>query len=351
MAIASLVPDMIEDARVLREEFVPREVVHREGEVTHLSSVLEPVTRGEPASPAIITGPSGAGKTCVARYTVEQLREQHLDVASQYVNCWQNYSRFRVLYRILEGVGTTVDIHRQSTPHDELLERLRRYDGPPCVLVLDEADQLEATNVLYDLHALPTVSLVLVANSEAELFASADDRLTSRLQGSERIRFDRYHLDELVAILDARARRGLAEGAVTTAQLRTIADAAAGDARVAISILRSAARHAQRDDAEAITDEVLDAAIPAGRSAVHQRNLDALTPHQRTLYDVIASAGRVDPSTVYETYRERVDEPKTDRTVRNYLQKMVRYDLVVAEGTSRDRMYRVADPGHSSDGE
>ncbi|WP_136717972.1 Cdc6/Cdc18 family protein [Halorientalis salina] len=335
---------MIVDARVLREGFVPSELEHRDGEVDHLSGVLEPVTRGEPAGPAIITGPSGAGKTCVARYTVEQLREQHLDVASQYVNCWQNYSRFRTLYRVLEGLGKTVDIHRRSTPHDELLERLREYEGPPCVVVLDEADQLETPDALYDLHSLDGFSLVLIANREADLFAGADDRLASRLQGSERIQFDRYGLDELTAILRARARRGLAADAVTTDQLRTVADAAAGDARVAISILRSAARHAERAETGRITDAILDAAVPAGRSAVHRKNIETLTPHQRALYDVIAEAGTIDPSSLYTAYRDAVDDPKTDRTVRNYLSKMVQYDLVEAEGASSDRTYRVVDP-------
>ena len=335
---------MIEDARVLREEFVPHEVEHRDGEVTHLSGLLEPVTRGEPADTAVLTGPSGVGKTCIARYTVGQLREQHLDVRSQYVNCWQNYSRFRTLYRILEGLGKTVDIHRQSTPHDELLERLRAYDGPPCVVVLDEVDQLEDLDALYDLHSLPAFSLVLIANREAELFARADERLTSRLRGSESIRFDRYGIEELTSILEARARWGLAEGAVTTEQVRAIADEAAGDARVGISILRSAARKADRADRETVTDGLLDEAIPAGRSAVHRTNLETLTPHQRTLYDVIDDVDRIEPGPLYEAYRERVEEPKTDRTVRNYLAKMVQYDLLVAEGTSRDRVYRVADP-------
>ena len=335
---------MIEDARVLREGFVPSEVEHRDGEVTHLSGLLEPVTRGEPADTAVITGPSGVGKTCIARYTVGRLREGHLDVRSQYVNCWQNYSRFRTLYRILEGLGKTVDIHRQSTPHDELLERLREYDGPPCVVVLDEVDQLERLDALYDLHSLPAFSLVLIANREAELFARADERLTSRLRGSESIRFDRYGLDELTSILEARARWGLAADAVATDQIRAIADAAAGDARVGISILRNAARKADRADRETITDELVDGAIPAGRSDVHRKNLDTLTPHQRTLYEVVDEAEVIEPGPLYERYRERVDDPKTDRTVRNYLSKMVQYDLLVAEGTSRDRVYRVADP-------
>jgi Cdc6-like AAA superfamily ATPase len=335
---------MIADARVLREAFVPREVEHREGEVTHLSGVLEPITRGELADTAILTGPSGAGKTCIARYTVQRLREQHLDVEAQYVNCWQNYSRFRALYRVLEGLGRTVDIHRQSTPHDELLERLADYDGPPCVVVLDEADQLDDAGVLYDLHSLSQFSLVLIANREESLFARVDDRLTSRLQGSERIRFDRYSLDELTAILAARADRGLADGVVSTDQLRTVADAAAGDARLGISILRSAARRAARDDADTITDECITEAIPAGRSAVHRKNLDTLTPHQRTLYEILEERDAVEPADLYAAYRERVDDPKTDRTVRNYLSKMEQYDLIRADGTSSDRVYRVVDP-------
>ena len=44
---------MIYDAYVLRAGFVPREVEHRDVEVNHLSSVLEPITNGEPADTAI----------------------------------------------------------------------------------------------------------------------------------------------------------------------------------------------------------------------------------------------------------------------------------------------------------
>ena len=142
---------MIRDARVLDPEFVPGEVVHRDSEVNALSNALDPVTTGEPAETAFLFGPSGTGKTCLARYTVEQLREAVIDIRTQYVNCWQNYSRYRVLYRILEGLDRTIDIHRQSTPTDVLLERVQDYDGPPYVVVLDEVDQLEENGVLNDL--------------------------------------------------------------------------------------------------------------------------------------------------------------------------------------------------------
>jgi Cdc6-like AAA superfamily ATPase len=125
---------------------------------------------------------------------------------------------------------------------------LRAYDGPPCVVILDEADQLDDRSVLYDLYALSGISMLLIANDTDAVLAGADERLTSRLRGREHVRFDRYGVAELTAILAARARWGLEAGAIDRAELETIADAAAGDARVAISILRSAARRATREE-------------------------------------------------------------------------------------------------------
>ncbi|MFC4552017.1 MULTISPECIES: Cdc6/Cdc18 family protein [Halorussus] len=330
---------MITDARVLRAGFVPREVEHRDAEVTHLTEILAPLTDGDPAATTLLLGPSGVGKTCLAKYTAEQLRQEVLDVEYQYVNCWQNFSEFRALYRILEGLGKTVDVHRQSTPRDELFERLRRYDGPPCVVILDEADQLDDKRLLYHLHELPQFSMLLVANREKELFANADERLTSRLTGCERVRFDRYGPDELVSIMEARVEAGLESGVVDRDQLATIADAAAGDARVALSILRTAARQAHRNYESRITDEIVESAMPRARAERHRKDVDTLTPHQRTLYEIVEERGEISPSELYEEYRSRTDDPKTDRTVRNYLSKMDQYDVIRAEGTSRNRTY------------
>jgi Cdc6-like AAA superfamily ATPase len=331
---------MITDARVLRTGFVPREVEHRDAEVTHLTEILSPLTDGNPADTTLMLGPSGVGKTCLAKYTAEQLRQEVLDVDYQYVNCWQNFSEFRALYRILDGFGKTIDIHRQSTPRDELYERLRQHEGPPCVVILDEADQLEDKTLLYHLHELPQFSMLLVANREEDLFASVDERLMSRLTGRERVRFDRYTTQELVAILDARVKAGLEDGVINRDQLATIADAAGGDARVALSILRTAARQAHRNYEPEITHEIVDASIPEARAERHKTDLDTLKPHQRTLYEIIEEHGEISPSELYDEYEDRMDAPKTDRTVRNYLSKMDQYDIIEAVGTSRDRRYR-----------
>jgi len=331
---------MIQDARFLRAEFVPSEVVHRDAEVNYLSSVLEPLTRGKPADTALLTGPTGSGKTCIAKFTVNELRQENLDVESVYVNCWEDHTRFKALYRILNEIERTVDIHRQSTPRDVLLERLREHNEPPCVVIFDEVDQLEDKGILYDLNRLPQYSLILIVNREEELFAGIDDRLASRLHGSERIRFDRYTIDQLVDILQERAKHALIPNTIGESELALIADAASGDARVAITTLRIAARHAEQERVERITANIIEDAVPEARQELQQKNIEALTPHQRTVYDVIEDHGEITPGDLYQEYRERVNDPKADRTIRNYLNKLEQYNLITAEGSTQDRIYR-----------
>lgn len=69
----------------------------------------------------------------------------------QYVNCWEDHSRFKTLYRLLDGIDNTVDVHRQSTPKDVLLERHRNSGDTPYVVILDEVDQLEDTKLVQEI--------------------------------------------------------------------------------------------------------------------------------------------------------------------------------------------------------
>lgn len=332
---------MITNARVLQPEFIPSEVKHRAPEVSHLSDTLRPIVDGEGhPRPSLLYGPSGVGKTCIASYTVTQLREEIVDLDYQYVNCWEDYSRFKTLYRILDGINETLDIHRQSTPRDELLERLHEYDGSHYVVILDEVDQLQDKSLLYDLYRMPDLTMILIANREEDVFSVLDDRLNSRLQSCARIRFSRYELPELVAILKDRVQWGLEPDVIDRDELETIADYAAGDAHVAIGILRNATQIAVQNDQERITSEVIRKAVPEAKTELKQKTTDKLTDHQQALYEIITDAEQIGGGKLYDRYREQVEDPKTRRTMRNYVAKLEQYNLVEADGQTKGRVYR-----------
>jgi len=159
---------------------------------------------------------------------------------------------------------------------------------------------------------------------------------------------DKYHDEQVYDILSARAKWGLDEDVITDDQLYRIADAAAGDARLAIGILRTAASKADRENCDRITDDILLNAAEDARAQIKQKSLDSLTPHQRIVYEIVREHGPLGPSEIHDRYTEEVDDPRTKRTVRTYLSKMGQYNLLEAEGTSRDREYSLVDSAAAS---
>ncbi len=337
MSLGVDVPRVIQDARVLQDEHLPREIVHRHEEMSRLATALQPVVEGDRPQHALLTGPSGAGKTCIARATLDRLQEQVLDVHTAHVDCWLHPSDFRILYKLLENLGTTYDIHR-STPHDELLERLGDIDKP-YLIVLDEADQIDDPDLLRRLYGIPGVTMILVTNHERDLFSPLDERLQSRLRSSDTIEFDGYSHGELVSILTDRADWGLTDRAITETQLDHLAEAAAGNARDAISMLRSAARHAEQAGRDQIRTGDIETAIPAARAELRQKSLDRLTHDQLAVYEVLRDGDELMPKAITARYEQRVDDPKSQRTVRKYLRKLEQYNLIESAGHGPSKVY------------
>jgi Cdc6-like AAA superfamily ATPase len=180
----------------------------------------------------------------------------------------------------------------------------------------------------------------MIANKETALY-DFDDRIRSSLEGTQEIRFPHYEDDELVDILKDRRKWGLRDESVSNDALRRIAIRASGDARVALNALRIAAEEAETDDMEKISTELVDKALPKAEKQNKSKSLDNLNGHQRVLYDIVEEEGEIKPSELYEKYRDEVDNPKVDRTLRKYLKKMDHYKLIESEGEGRWRTYRI----------
>lgn len=330
---------MIVDKTVLEADSQPQEILHRHEQINYLSDILEPVADGDRVDGALIYGPTGTGKTATSKFLCERLEQQTGEILTQHIDCWSNSNRTAILHRLLEGISRTLPGINRTTPTDELSQELRERLECPYVVILDEADQIEDQAIFYELYQNPLVTMLLIANDDEEFFAPLEQRVDSRLITIPRIHFRKYSDSELVSILEARADAALEPDSIRRDELAVIADAAAGDARVAIGVLRNAAEQASREGLDRITGEVILSVLEIAQQEVRRETMSSLNTHQRALLEILVDSGTLQMGELYPKYCEAVDDPKTDRTVRNYLRKMRHYNLVEIEGKKSQTKY------------
>jgi Cdc6-like AAA superfamily ATPase len=335
---------MITDARALRTEFVPRDLHHRDGHIDHLSSVLTPVSLTDSGEHVCIYGPSGAGKTTLAKYVLEELEAEVLDVRWGYVNCIAESSKQAVLSQLVRDAGLGKDLRRSGTPTGAFLDRIREYDGQ-VVTILDEVDVLTEPRLIVSLTDLPGVSVITICIDEDQWLSAADDRIRSRFRGADTITLERYAFDELRDIITYRVDHGLVSSRVADSGVDRIADEAAGNARVAIALLRRAAKHVEETGTSQLTPAVVDAVVEDARGDVRDKHLRPLGTHHRALYSIVEEAGAdgIAAGELHDRYETRVREPKSKRMRRQYLQSLQRYELIASEGSGRWTTYTILD--------
>lgn len=334
---------IIKDARVFTEHFIPRLISHREQQLQAVRDSLKPVLNKQPPRNTFFYGDTGTGKTSIARYVAEELSSYSSSILKSYINCWMYPSKFKILYTILQDIGNVLTVHRKGTPTDELFDILRKKASEQfCVIILDEADKMEDESVLYDLMGVENLGLILISNSETA-FYQADSRVRSRLAAAENIEFPIYKPHELEDILANRAEWGLIPGVVKKAQLKTIAGLAHGDARIALNILRIAAEDAERSGDETISNASIEHALPRIVKKDTTAMLEMLNSHQRILFEIVSQKKTIAPPALYTSYAQRCTkmsvEPVVERTLRKYLERMVKQQIIGAEGKDRWRIY------------
>lgn len=331
---------VIEDERVLTASFLPNRMRHRGSERQEIASALDPILEGEQPRNLLLYGPPGTGKSTMAEYVVEKLKEHDSSVVWGSVNCWKYPSRFKLYYNLLQDMGTKM-IHRTGTPTDELVSKFeQKIRSRPSVVILDEVDQIEDERILYDMARYTRTGLIMIANQE-NVFYDIDERIRSSLSSRKNVRFQSYTTDELADILKDRREWGLKPDTVKTSQLRKIASRSNGDARIAINSLRIAAEEAEKQGREKILDEDIEAAVPEAVKQDQSESLEKLNDDQRVLYDIIKKEDEIKPRDLYDRYREEADEPKVERTLRNYLKKMENYRLIESTGKGTGTEYKL----------
>ena len=77
----------------LTEAFIPTRILHREGQLRELERCLKPALKKRSIENVFLVGPSGTGKTTLAKWILESYFKE----ISAYVNCWKYRSTHEVL--------------------------------------------------------------------------------------------------------------------------------------------------------------------------------------------------------------------------------------------------------------
>jgi len=317
--------NLFKDREVLRHDYLPEKLPHREDQIRLLGATVAPVLKDARCSNIFIYGNTGTGKTAVTKYVLSHLeakaKEYGAPVKFSYVNCRMTGSEYRVFANLSQSVGISVPFTGLSV--GEVFDRFRTgLDASRTIfiVVLDEVDALiknRGDGLLYELTRInetlnkSKVSIIGISN-DLRLKEFLDPRVFSSLSEEELV-FRPYDASELHNILLERSKLSFHEGALSEAALNVCSALAAaehGDARRALDLLRVAGEVAERQGAKMITEEHVR---EAEKHIEHNRVVEAvknLTLHSKL---VLLSVYRLNKSSattgeIYDVYNELCGE-------------------------------------------
>src|SRR4030043_1396777 len=260
---------LFKDREVLRHDYLPEKLPHREEQIQRLGEAVAPVLRDARCSNIFIYGKTGTGKTAVTKYVLGHLetkaKEYGASVKFCYVNCPMIGSEYRIFANLSQNLGMTIPFTGLSV--GEVFDRFRNgLDASRTIfiVVLDEVDALikdRGDGLLYELTRInetlhkSKVAMIGISN-DLRLKEFLDPRVFSSLSEEEMV-FRPYDASELRNILLERSKLSFQEGSLSDAALNVCSALAAaehGDARRALDLLRVAGGGAERQGAQRVTE-------------------------------------------------------------------------------------------------
>ncbi len=319
---------LFKDREVLRHDYLPEKLPHREEQIRLLGQVVAPVLKDSRCSNIFIYGKTGTGKTAVTKFVVSHLeskaKEYGAPVKFCYINCRMTGSEYRVFASLSQSLGLSIPFTGLSV--GEVFDRFQAgLDSTRTlfIIILDEIDALikdRGDGILYELTRIneslhkSKVALIGISN-DLRLKEFLDPRVFSSLSEEEMV-FRPYDAGELRNILQERSRLGFFEGVLSEAALSicsALAAAEHGDARRALDLLRVAGEVAERQGSATITEEHVR---EAEKHIEHNKVVEALknsTLHSKLVLLSVyhlgkACSGSATTGEIYDVYNELCGE-------------------------------------------
>ncbi|MBI2938381.1 MAG: AAA family ATPase [Thaumarchaeota archaeon] len=319
------------DENSLHEAFIPTNMPFREGHLKEILQHLKPALHKQDARNVLLTGPTGTGKTTLAKWILAE----HFPRRHAYVNCLNTRSEHKILESILIQLGHVIP---ENKPTDYLAQKFEKKVEKGTIVCLDEVDQIKDERILATLSSQLS-GLVLITN-RGRFFDGLDSRISSRLFAAD-IEFRKYASSELMEILEERAGCALRPDSITPRILELISMWANGDARVALQTLKASAKLAEAKQRECITLDEVKEAFGSARISKREYLKSKLNEHQKVLLNIIERRKNVPSGELWQEYQGMVSEPLGERAYRNQMDDLVKVGLVKDSGDGRWKRYEV----------
>lgn len=280
----------ITDFRVFDFNFIPDQPLMREEVKPVIDACLRYLKTRIP-NHLFIFGSRGCGKTLMLKYIQRLLNEQG-PARGVYVNCRQHNTSFKILAHLL-------GVRPRGCSLDELWFRFTEAHAEPLILILDEVDLMSEKDrhkdILYLLARAPRAYMTVLLSNHPKFLSRLDESIRSSLQ-PEMIHFKNYDAEQVLAILQERARAGLRDWSEQVlAQIAALAVRSTNsDIRVAIKTLYYITLEAHAD---------LNVVFERARRDLVADVLADLNDQNLFILSAIASSPRPFVKAIYERYR------------------------------------------------
>jgi cell division control protein 6 len=315
---------IFKDREILRHDYIPEKLPHREEKIRCLGATMAPVLYGSRCSNIFVYGKTGTGKTAVVKYVLNRLSDKAHELGAPVNVCYLNCRLAGTEYRILSSMCSALNLEVPFTglAIGEVFDRFKIAINERNILfivVLDEIDALikkrgdvllyELTRINEDLR-YSKLSVLGISN-DLRFKELLEPRVLSSLSEEETV-FKPYDASELKDILWQRSQTAFHDGVLSKGAVSLCAALAAaehGDARRALDLLRVAGELAERKGDEIILEPHVR---EAEKRIEHDRVTDAiisLPPHSKlVLFSVyLLSKARINcaiTGDIYEIYYE-----------------------------------------------
>lgn len=361
---------IIKDEEALDFDFIPDDLPHREKELKKLEEMYSRVLDTKLGRHSFITGGIGYGKTVLAKYFFQNLRDEGLkngvNVELVFVNCKASHTPARTMNKVMSDLRMASG-KNQDTMTDALKKFLIKNNSRLCVII-DEAHiplkdtRKESDRVIFCLSRIneivsgPKVSISVCLVSSRDVLSMLEASTRGVFKKNCIIKLKGYSRNDLKDILVQRVELALHSGTISTECLDLLADISSGEgeARYGIELLLNAGLIAQQEGSNDITAEHIRRAKAEILPYVTEELLEELDDQERLVLLAVARNLRKQAYTtipeVKETYKLVCEYPEVKpqgRTrLRSHLQRLANLGIIEMEraGSKRNGPFWISIP-------